>query len=86
MQLIFAETEEIVKRIRLVSDNVGEKISDEVLELQEKYKELSERAVLGKSRLVKAFPNLRAKIELPDIKGIFEKIKVVADNYLDKKK
>lgn len=86
MQLIFAETEEIVKRIRLVSDSVGGKISDEVLELQDKYKELTEKAISGKARLVKAFPNLKAKIDFPDIKGILEKIKGMVDNSIDLRK
>jgi len=62
LQNNFAEVENIVKRIRMASDNLGEAISEETLELKDKIETRME-----KSRLLKAFPKLKDKYNLEEI-------------------
>lgn len=58
----FAEVEKIIKKIRLTSDNLGEVIYEETLELKEKIDNKVEN-----SRLLKAFPKLKDKYNLEEI-------------------
>lgn len=53
----------ISEQLRIASDKIGETISEEVLELRDKYNELSKNKTLYKSRLLSAFPDLRVKID-----------------------
>jgi len=64
------QIEEISVKIRSGSDKLGQNLSDEVLELKDKYDKLIEQRNMFSERFIKAFPNVRSTIHFEALEDI----------------